>query len=186
MTNINDYAASLSSRYDEEKKNEKHVASLAFISKCALVVSQEHVFNMLKSCAVATDFAQDSRQANSKFDMKALENCAHILEFAVNARNADKLKSNVEECLRTLINFKKNNEQIAMSDFEAALNKDVKIAKERAHLYYRRRDAFSSAKRHAQMNMRAMQALNLVKSVSKDRFTVNDNELTSAIEARFA
>lgn len=183
---INAYALSLSARYDAEVKNAKNAASLAFISKCALVVKQDKVADLLKSCEVKTDFAQDSRQANSMFDMKALENCAHILEFAVSARDVNKLKSNVEECLKTLILFKKNNEALTLADFEIALNKEIKVAKERAHLYYRRKDIFASAKRHAQMNMRALQALNIVKATSKDKYVVNDNELVKLIEARFA
>jgi hypothetical protein len=183
---INAYALSLSARYDAELKNNKSANSLNFISKCALVVKQDAVAAMLKACEVKTDFAQDSVQANSAFCMKALENCAHMLEFAVNARNVDKLKSNVEEVLRTLVNFKKNNEQFSASDIEIALDKNVKVAKERAHLYYRRKDHFASAKRHASMNMRALVALNLLKAVSKDKYAVNDNVLMQAIEARFA
>ncbi|MBX5130790.1 hypothetical protein HJB53_30330 [Rhizobium lentis] len=183
---VNAYAMSLSLRYDAEVKNAKSASSLNFISKCALVVSQKSVAEMLAACEVKTDFAQDSVQANSAFCMKALENCAHILEFAVNARNVDKLKSNVEEVLRTMINFKKNSEQFAASDIEIALDKNIKVAKERAHLYFRRKDVFSSAKRHASMNMRALVALNLLKAVSKDKYEVNDNALTQAIEARFA
>ncbi|TDW20439.1 hypothetical protein EV128_12569 [Rhizobium azibense] len=183
---INAYALSLSARYDAELKNEKSANSLNFISKCALVVSQEKVAAMLAACEVKTDFAQDSVQANSAFCMKALENCAHILEFAVDARNVDKLKSNVEETLRTLINFKKNNEVFKASDIEIALDKNIKVAKERAHLYYRRRDVFSSAKRHASMNMRALVALNILKATSKDCYTVNDNEIVQKIEARLS
>lgn len=181
---INAYALSLSARYDAELKNNKSTNSLNFIAKCALVVKQDAVAEMLKTCEVKTDFAQDSVQANSAFCMKALENCAHILEFAVDRRNVDKLKSNVEETLRTLVNFKKANEQFSASDIEIALDKNIKVAKERAHLYFRRKDVFSSAKRHASMNMRALVALNLLKSVSKDKYTVNDNEIMQKIEAR--
>ncbi|WP_276122696.1 hypothetical protein [Pararhizobium qamdonense] len=185
MNTVNAYALSLSARYDVELKNAKSANSLNFISKCALVVSQEKVATLLANCEVKTDFAQDSVQANSAFCMKALENCAHMLEFAVDARNVDKLKSNVEETLRTLINFKKANEQFSASDIEIALDKNIKVAKERAHLYFRRKDVFSSAKRHASMNMRALVALNILKSASKDKYTVNDNDIVKAIEARF-
>jgi hypothetical protein len=181
---LNAYALSLSARYDAELKNNKSANSLNFISKCALVVTQESVAKMLSDCEVKTDFAQDSVQANSAFCMKALENCAHILEFAAERRTVDKLKSNVEETLRTLTNFKKNNEQFSASDIEIALDKNIKVAKERAHLYFRRKDTFSSAKRHASMNMRALVALNLLKATSKDKYVVNDNAIMKAIEAR--
>jgi hypothetical protein len=183
---VNAYALSLSARYDTELAAKKSANSLNFISKCALVVSQKSVADMLAACEVKTDFAQDSVQANSAFCMKALENCAHMLEFAANTRNVDKLKSNVEEVLRTLVNFKKNNEQFSASDIEIALDKNIKVAKERVALYYRRKDEFSSAKRHASMNMRALVALNLLKAASKDKYTVNDNAIMQAIEARFA
>lgn len=183
-TAVNAYALSLSARYDVELKNEKSANSLNFISKCALVVSQEKVAAMLAACEVKTDFAQDSVQANSAFCMKALENCAHMLEFAVSARDVNKLKSNVEETLRTLVNFKRANEHFSASDIEIALDKNIKVAKERQHLYFRRKDVFSSAKRHASMNMRALVALNLLKAVSKDKYSVNDNAIMQAIEAR--
>ncbi len=183
---INEYALSLSARYDAELKNNKCAASLNFISKCALVVKQQHVADMLARCEVKKDFAQDSVQANSAFDMKALENCAHILEFAVNARSIDKLKSNIEETLRTLVNFKRANEEFEANDITIALDKNIKVSKERAHLYYRRKDVYSSAKRHTSMNMRAIVALNLLKPVSKNKYIVNDNEIMQAIEARFA
>lgn len=186
MSAINAYALSLSARYDAEVKNAKSASSLNFISKCALVVTQEKVAAMLTECEVKTDFAQDSVQANSAFCMKALENCAHMLEFAVEARTVDKLKSNVEETLRTLINFKKNNEQFSASDIEIALDKNIKVAKERQHLYFRRKDVFSSAKRHASMNMRALVALNILKAVSKDKYVVNDNSIVRSIEARLS
>lgn len=183
---INAYAASLNARYDAELKNEKSATSLAFITKCSLVVSQESVFNLLKKCEVAENFAQDSKQANSQFCMKSLENCAHMLEFAASRRNVDDLKSNVEECLRTVLLFKNNNEEITLNDLKIVLDNTVKVAKERAHLYYRRKTAFSSAARHASMNMRALVALNIVKAVSKDKYRVNDNDLVSMIAARFA
>ncbi len=183
---INEYAAQLNVRYDAEKINNKSATSLAFITKCSLVCSQESVFNLLKKCEVAADFALDSKQANSQFCMKSLENFAHMLEFAVSRRNVDDLKSNVEECLRTVLLFKQNNEEITLNDLKIVLDNTVKVSKDRAHLYYRRKAAFSSAARHASMNMRALVALNVVKAVSKDKYKVNDNDIVSMIAARFA
>jgi hypothetical protein len=183
---INAYALSLSARYDTELKNDKAANSLNFIAKCALVVKQQHVADMLARCEVKTDFAQDSVQANSAFDMKALENCAHILEYAVNMRDMSKMKSCVEEVLRTLVNFKKNNEVFCADDIKIALDNKLKVTKERAHLYFRRKTAYSSAARHASMNMRALVALNILKSTSKDKYTVNDNEIMKAIEERLS
>lgn len=185
-TVINAYAQSLSDRYDVEVKNNKSANSLNFISKCALVVQNSDVAAMLERCEVAKTFAEDKKIANYMFDMKALENTAHMIEFAVNKRDVSKLKSNVEEVLRTLVNFYKNNEQFEAKDIEIALDKDIKVDKSRAHLYFRRKDAYDSAKRHTSMNMRALLALNLLKAVSKDKYTVNDNEIMSAIAARFA
>jgi hypothetical protein len=189
MTNVtlNKYAASLSARYDEELKNDKSSASLNFIKKCTLVVSQQKVADLLERCEVVADFAHDKKQADDKFDMKALENVADVLSFVIDQKKIEDLKSCVEECIRTLANFKKNDEKnIRLSDFEIALNKDLKVAKERVHLYYRRKTAYSSAKRHATMNMRALAAINVVSQLSRDTYAINDNEIVQAIVARFA
>lgn len=183
---VNEYAASLSKRYDDELKNNKAAASLGFISKCALTVSQKSVYDMLKKSEVKTDFAQDSVQAGSSFDMKALDTFASMMQFASGAITVDKLKSNVEEVFRTLVLFKKNNEEFCADDITLALDKTLKVAKERQHLYYRRTTHFGSAKRHACMNMRAIVALNLVTPVSKTKYKVNDNAVMKAIEARLA
>jgi hypothetical protein len=189
MTNaqINKFAASLNKRHDEEKKNNKASASLRLIEKCTLVVSQKAVCDLLERCEVSADFAHDKKQADDKFDMKALENVADVLKFVTDQAKIDELKSCVEECIRTLVLFKKNDvANIRLADFEAALDSNVKIAKEKQHLYFRRKKAFSSAKRHATMNMRALAAINAVKQLSRDTYAINDNEITQKLVAAFA
>jgi hypothetical protein len=181
----NAIAVSLSKRFDEEKLNAAHANSLNFISRCALTVQSESVFALLTASAVNVDFAHDKRVEGKKMCMKAIDSVNSLLQFATRD-NVKTLKSNVEECLRTIINFKNAKRTFTTRDLEDCLNASAKIADDKKALIYQRRTQFDAFNRHALMTLRALHALNLVTVKSKSEFEVNDNALMQALEKKIA
>lgn len=180
---INAYAADLNKRYDEEKLNNACAASLKFITDCTLTVSQKSVAALLKKSSVNEAFSHDKRVENKFMCMKAINSVDSLLKFATND-NVKSLKSNLEEVLRTLINFKNASQNFTLRDIEDCLNASAKISDEKKALIFQRRTQFANYARHANMSMRALHALNLVEQKNKTEYAVNNNAIFALIEAK--
>lgn len=185
---VSAYAASVSKRYDLEVKNEADKAALKFLTDCAMTVQNEKVAKLLESCKVDVDFAHNSRIERKMMCMKAINSLDHVVKFATNENFAiSSLKSNLEECLRTLLNFGAAKRNVTLNDFDDCLNASVKIDEARKALIFQRKTQFGAHRRHAEMSMRAFDALKLIVSVNKREYRVNtESKLYKLLEKRFA
>jgi hypothetical protein len=182
---INAYAADLNKRYDDELKNGACAASLKFITDVTLTVSQKSVAALLKKSNVSEVFSHDKRVENKYMCMKAINSVDSLLKFATRD-DVKHLKSNLEEVLRTLVNFKNANVNFTVRDIEDSLNASAKIDDTKKALIYQRRTQFANYARHANMSMRALHALNLIEQKNKTEYAVNNNAIFALIEAKLS
>jgi len=180
---INAYALDLSKRHDEEKSALACAASLKFIESAIITVSQKSVAALLKKSAVSEVFSHDKRIENKFMCMKAINSVDSLLKFATRD-DVRHLKSNLEEVMRTLINFKNANMTFTLRDIEDTLNASAKIDDTKKAVIYQRRTQFANYARHATMSMRALDALNLIERKNKTEYAVNNNAIFALIEAK--
>jgi hypothetical protein len=184
------HANSLRTRIAHEiaaaKMNDNNVKKL---QKTAAFFEQETVASFLATLDVDADFANKSALTNERFDVYSIDSMCSIMQFALNAISIDNLKTNVAEILQTLIALHKAEMTFTQDDAIISLtakNKKIEIKdKEKAKLYVRRATAFDSEKRHAQMTINALVALNAISATSKNTYKMNENELTAKLIARF-
>jgi hypothetical protein len=185
---INAHVASLKARHASETKNNADASALKFIDDCTFTCSISEVHDMLKACEVSENFAQDKRISNKEMCMKAINSVDSILRFVFNDKHFTRntaLKSNVEECVRTVINFKNAQTPMTARDLEDCLNASAKISDDKKALIYQRATQFGAFKRHAQMTERALHALGILKQVNK-AYVINDNAILKALEAKLS
>jgi len=191
MSNANEikisaFSASLNARHAREVANQADATSLKFLLDCSFTCNIADVAALLTQCNVNENFAQDKRICNKEFDMKAINSIDSILRYAFNDthfKSNNKLKSNIEEVLRTVINFKNAKRDITMRDIEDCLNAEAKINDDRKSLIYQRSTQFAAFKRHAQMTERALSALNILKAENRV-FKINNNALLKKLEKK--
>lgn len=113
--------------------------------------------------------------ALAQIDVYAIDSAAQILRFAHSAVSLKDLKTNVAEVCETVFRFTANDVELTRDDCAIALDASRKVSADKKHLYKRRADVFASAKRHAQMTISALEALNVVSATSKTTLKVNEN-----------
>jgi hypothetical protein len=181
------YAENVHARIKHEELNNKkdsdNTVMIKALAATALTVDLSEISEVLKNCEVKAEFAFDKRVSTSLMCMKSIDSVNSILRFAFS--KSDKLKSNVEECLRTVINFKNASKNITLADLTTALDANAKVSDDKKALIFQRKTHFASAKRHAEMTERALSALNVLKQVNRE-YVINDNEILKRLEARFA
>ena len=166
------------------KMNANNVKKL---EKTATFFAQQTVADFLVKLEVAEDFANKSALSNERFDVYAIDSMCSIMQFALNAISIDSLKTNVREVIHTAIKLDEANLTFTQDDACIALDKSMKITdKEKTKCYVRRATHFDSAKRHAQMTINALVALNAISATQRNVYKLNDNELVTRLKERFA
>lgn len=150
------------------------------------VFSNDKVAELLAQASVDADFANRSVLANKRFCTYAIDSMTSIIQYATRSINAQSLKSNVYEVLATAKKFADANETFTLKDAVIALDKSIKADAKKKHLYVRRETHFESAKRHADMTINAMIALNAMKYTNKTDLAFTDTEISKAIQSRLA
>src|SRR5690606_33301987 len=122
-----------------------------------------------------------------KFCIKAIDRAMSYIQYAM-SKSAILKVENARTVLETAINLHRAKMQMTRNDAQAACtsknDKSVSVDKDKAKHIVRRDSIIAASKRQSSMSLLALQALDIIKQVSRDAFELNtDSKLTQALLA---
>lgn len=184
----NAYVAAIDARIAHEKARATAcAASMKFLTDARAFCERENVHAFLASANVDAAFFNANVNASDKFCMKAINRAMQYVQYAM-SKSAILKVENARVVLETAINLHRANMQMTRADAQASCtskaDKSVSVDKDKAKYIVRRDTIVAASKRQSSMSLLALQALDIIKQVSKDAFELNtESKLTQALLA---
>lgn len=152
------------------------------VAKIASRAADASVIAMLTECNVsAARFAERALYATEK-----AVNITHVVTRETSV--ASDVNANMNATLRTLLNASRADVTVTKADIEAALSKDINVAKEKKNIVFQRNQIMSANTLAAQSQqcVDVIKTLNIVKETERNVFTVDiENAILAAFETKF-
>lgn len=186
--NVNVYVEVCNARIAHE--NERATAcdaTMKMLHKARDFLARDNVAAFLASANVDASFLNQNVNASDKFCIKAIDRAMSYIQYAM-SKSAILKVENARTVLETAINLHRAKMQMTRNDAQAACtsknDKSVTIDKDKAKHIVRRDSIIAASKRQSSMSLLALQALDIIKQVSRDAFELNtDSKLTQALLA---
>lgn len=165
-------------------------AAIKNLSKNRSFFTQAAVVDALIHCAVDASFINYQENVKSRFDMKAINRCEVYLQFALTkAFSFKEFTANAFTVFQTACNMHDNELTMTRNDAHASCtskkDRAITIDKDREKFIERREAIYSATKRQADMSIKSLLALNMLRETARDTYALNaDNLLVQLIRAR--
>lgn len=176
---VNKYITAIDKRLDAQK--ELNTSDTSKLNKARAIFANTKVFDLLTASNVDETFIYEVSKKNF-YCAKSIDLIAMLANAIANNLNKHKeFNDNMRVATQTLINLHNANFTLTKEDVTASLDKSFKVKNdEKQRLILSRQDAYSSAKRQDTMMLNMLRELTIIKHVSKDEYSLNDNAIAQA------